>query len=423
MRFPLECFTLQSLMRLSIIIVSYNVKYFLEQCLHSVLAAVKEMEAEVLVVDNRSNDGSLEYLQPLFKTVHFVDAGGNLGFAKANNLALQQARGEYILFLNPDTLVPENCFSACIGFMAAHPKAGALGVRMLDGSGRFLPESKRSFPTITSAFYKLTGAAALFRNSGRFNRYALGHLDQRQDHPVDVLAGAYLLARKAILEKTGGFDESYFMYGEDIDLSYRIRQLGLENWYFSGSSIIHFKGESSRKGSIRHSRMFYNAMIVFVDKHYGQKRSALLKLLLNAGIRLRGAWTIATAPFLRIKEAEKIPAVVLMAGSEEYLPSCRILLQKTKMAGASVAELPVDFGSNVFDQLATIIKMLNETKADSIIFCHGDCGIKNIISLIEKLGPVHRYFFYAAGSNCIVGSPSGSSQGMVFAPGNFEGVR
>ena len=255
-------------MQLSIIIVNYNVRYFLEQCLFAVYKAAANIRAEVIVVDNHSTDGSIDYLHPIFPDVTFISNTQNLGFAKANNQGLAVSRGEYILFLNPDTLVPEDCFERCLSFMKDHARAGALGVRMLDGSGRLLPESKRSFPSPLASFYKLVGLASIFPRSGIFNKYALGNLDENKDHKVDVLAGAFMMVRKPVLTELNGFDEAYFLYGEDVDLSYRLQKAGWQNYYFSGTAVIHFKGESAGKKNLDHVKFFYNAMLIFVQRHY-----------------------------------------------------------------------------------------------------------------------------------------------------------
>ncbi|MCU0323238.1 MAG: glycosyltransferase family 2 protein [Chitinophagaceae bacterium] len=254
-------------MKLSVIIVNYNVKYFLEQCLHSVVKAVQRIDAEIFVVDNCSTDGSIAYLQPQFATVQFIANTENVGFGKANNQALAIAKGDYILFLNPDTIVPEDCFEKCIAFFEQTPNCGALGIKMVDGKGIFLPESKRAFPSPLTSFFKLVGLASFFPKSSVFNKYALGHLSENENHEVDVLAGAFMLLRKQVIEKVTGFDETFFMYGEDVDLSYRVQAAGYKNYYFSNSSIIHFKGESTKKGSLNYVRMFYQAMSIFVQKH------------------------------------------------------------------------------------------------------------------------------------------------------------
>jgi GT2 family glycosyltransferase len=285
-------------MLLSVIIVNYNVKHFLEQCLCSVSLAIQGLEAEVLVVDNYSSDGSIEYLQPLFGWVKFIANQHNPGFGKANNQAVALAKGKYVLFLNPDTLLPNDCLRLCIGFMETHPEAGGLGISMLDGAGNFLPESKRAFPSPLTSLFKLSGLSALFPQSKTFGRYHLGHLSQNGNHEVDVLAGAFMLVRKEILDQHGAFDEAFFMYGEDVDLSYRIQKAGWKNYYFSGSSIVHFKGESTKKGSLNYVRMFYQAMSLFVQKHYGGGRARFFNFFIQIAIWLRAGIT-ALAHFLR----------------------------------------------------------------------------------------------------------------------------
>ncbi|MBL7726603.1 MAG: glycosyltransferase, partial [Dinghuibacter sp.] len=285
-------------MQLSVIIVNYNVKYFLEQCLASVQKAVVGMDAEILVVDNASTDGSMQYLPPRFPGVRFIANEKNTGFAKACNQAYSLATGQYILFLNPDTLVPENCFSRCIAFFEETPGCGALGVRMVDGSGRFLKESKRGFPSPLVSFYKLSGLARLFPRSKVFAHYHLGHLSATENHEVDVLAGAFMMVKKEVLEQTGVFDESFFMYGEDIDLSFRIQKAGFKNYYFAGTTILHFKGESTKKGSLNYVKMFYSAMSLFVKKHYGQWRAGIFRAAIQTAIWLR-AGVSAAAGFIR----------------------------------------------------------------------------------------------------------------------------
>ena len=256
------------------------------------------MEAEVIVVDNGSGDNSIPYLRPGFPRVQFIVNSGNLGFAKACNQGLRQASGRVILFLNPDSIVPEDCFQQCIAFLENHPKAGALGVKMLDGSGRFLPESKRAFPSPMTSLYKLSGLSKIFPRSKIFSRYHAGHLNRDANHEVDVLAGAFMMVKKDVLDKVGSFDETFFMYGEDVDLSYRIQKAGYTNHYFAGSSIIHFKGESTRRGSMNYVRMFYNAMSIFVRKHYGGSRAGFFIFLIYAAIWIKAVVT-ATGHFIR----------------------------------------------------------------------------------------------------------------------------
>lgn len=274
-------------MQLSVIIVNYNVKYFLEQCLFSVLKACSNINAEVIVVDNNSNDGSRSLLQEKFPAVYFLWNTVNTGFSKANNQALQHAKGEYILFLNPDTIVPEDCFEKCIQFFKLHPQAGALGIKMIDGSGNFLKESKRAFPGPLTSLYKLSGLAKLFPHSKIFSRYHLGNLSANENHEVDVLAGAFMMIPHNVLKQVGSFDETFFMYGEDVDLSYRIQKAAYKNYYFSEAPIIHFKGESTKKGSLNYVRLFYSAMSLFVKKHYSGTKAGVFNVLIQSGIFLR----------------------------------------------------------------------------------------------------------------------------------------
>lgn len=300
-------------MQLSVIIVNYNVKLFLEQCLCSVQKAIStsQLDAEVFVIDNASADDSVAYLQPLFLTVQFIANKENTGFAKACNQGLKLARGKYILFLNPDTIVPENCFAECMLFLDTNPAAGAAGIKMLDGSGKFLKESKRSFPSPLTAMYKLFGLAALFPHSKIFSKYHLGNLDENDNHEVDVLAGAFMMIKKEVLDKTGGFDETFFMYGEDVDLSYRIQQAGYKNYYFAGSPIIHFKGESTRKGTLNYIRMFYKAMSVFVKKHSGSGKAKLFSIFIQLAIWARASMS-AISGFIRRIGLPLIDAILIL---------------------------------------------------------------------------------------------------------------
>jgi O-antigen biosynthesis protein len=247
-------------MQLSVIIVNYNVKYFLEQCLHSVIKACAGMQAQIIVADNNSTDGSRAYLEEKFTGVQFIWNSDNIGFARANNQALEKAKGEFVLFLNPDTLLAEDSIEKCMQFFKTNKAAGALGIRMVDGSGNFLKESKRAFPSPLTSLFKLSGLARLFPRSKTFARYHLGHLPEHENHEVDVLAGAFMMIPKKILDEIGNFDERFFMYGEDVDLSYRIQEAGYKNYYFAESSIIHFKGESTKRGSLNYVRLFYKAM-------------------------------------------------------------------------------------------------------------------------------------------------------------------
>ena len=261
----------------SVIIVSYKVRYYIEQCLNSVLRSVPD--AEIFVVDNDSADGSVEFLRKRFPQVEVIDNGCNAGFGKANNIALAKATGRYVLFLNPDTVVAERTIPGCIEYMDAHPDTGAVGVRMQYGDGHFALESRRSLPTPSVAFWHMTGIGRLFSHSRVFAKYHLSYLDRDRECRIDVVSGAYMFIRKEALDKIGGFDEAFFMYGEDIDLSYRILQQGYKNCYLP-LPIVHYKGESTNKTSYRYAKVFYDAMNIFFDKHF-KRYSRLFAVLVK----------------------------------------------------------------------------------------------------------------------------------------------
>lgn len=279
-------------MKLSVIIVNYNVEHFLEQCLYSVKKALQNIPSEIWVVDNNSVDGSVNMLRDKFPDVKVIENKENRGFSAANNQALEAVSGEYVLLLNPDTIVEEECFEKTIRFMDNHPEAGALGVKMMDGAGNFLPESKRGLPTPAVAFYKIFGLAELFPKSKKFGKYHLTYLSQDEVHEVEVLSGAFMFIRKPALAKTGFLDESFFMYGEDIDLSYRLTKAGYINYYFPETRIIHYKGESTRKSTVNYVFLFYNAMRIFARKHYSKNNARLFSAMINMAIVFRASLAI-----------------------------------------------------------------------------------------------------------------------------------
>lgn len=261
-------------LKLSVIIVNYNVKYYLDQCIRSVLCAFEEMNtpAEIIVVDNHSADGSVDYLeqrypQKLFPMVRFVRSAHNLGFARANNIAIRQSRGEYVLLLNPDTIVGEDALKASVDFMDAHEDAGAVGVRMLGAQGRRAMESRRGLPTPMVSFFKMLGFCNRWPHHRLFGKYYMGYLPWDEPSQIEVVSGAYCMLRRKALDEVGLLDEDFFMYGEDIDLSYRVLKGGYHNYYLP-VDILHYKGESTQKSSFRYVHVFYEAMLIFFRKHY-----------------------------------------------------------------------------------------------------------------------------------------------------------
>ncbi len=275
--------------QLSVIIVNYNVKHFLEQVLISVERAIHHLDTEIWVVDNNSVDGSMEMVAEKFPWVKTIINKHNVGFSKANNQAIIASNSKYILLLNPDTVLQEDTLLKCVEYMDSNLNVGGLGVRMIDGKGKFLPESKRGLPTPAVAFFKMTGLATLFPKSRYFGRYHMKYLSEFENHEVDVLSGAYMFMRMDALNKVGLLDEQFFMYGEDIDLSYRIALGGYKNVYFSETTIIHYKGESTKKKSVNYVRVFYNAMVLFAKKHYSSRMAGWFSFWINIAVLLRAA--------------------------------------------------------------------------------------------------------------------------------------
>lgn len=313
---------------LSVIIVNYNVKYYLEQCLESVLHASQGLQVEVFVVDNLSTDGSVPYLRNRFAEVNFIENDENVGFARANNQAIRQSKGKYVLLLNPDTIVGDDTLARFVGFMEKHPEAGGAGAYMLHADGTFAPESRRGLPTPFVAFCKMTGLTKLFPKSRLFGRYYMGYLDVNEANEMEVISGAYMMLRREALDRVGLLDEDFFMYGEDIDLSYRILQGGYKN-YFLPVRMLHYKGESTVKNSYRYVYTFYQAMRLFFRKHYSHY-SWVISLPINLAIWASSFMTYA-ANRLRYRKKNKIVPPIggaLVIGDEQMIDEVRALLEK-----------------------------------------------------------------------------------------------
>jgi N-acetylglucosaminyl-diphospho-decaprenol L-rhamnosyltransferase len=387
---------------LSVIIVSYNVKYFLEQCLWALQAALKETDAEIIVVDNASSDNSVAYLAAHFHNVKFIANKENLGYAHANNIGWQAAQGEWVLFLNPDTLVAEESITQCLSFVKETANAGACGIRMIDGAGVFLPESKRGLPTLAASFFKLTGFIKLFPTNKRIGAYYAGHLSAYKNNPVPILSGAFMMVKKTVLQQTGGFDEAFFMYGEDVDLSYRITQLGYSNYYIADSAIIHFKGESTRKDS-KYVKMFYKAMKIFVKKHYNNKPAFLFFINLAIGaatvMALLGKWVKPKGmPVVKTNLNSLIVATPTEAEGIMRLLNNNNIIQRTIHR------------CNPDDDVTAL---LNVIPVDEVFFCAGTQGYKKIIATLQACCGRSNFKFYSVGSNSIVSSTSKNTSGEV----------
>ena len=382
-------------MILSVVIVSYNVKFFLEQCLSSLQKAVEgstllREQAEVFIIDNASKDGSLDFLAPLFPGFHFIQQKGNTGFAKANNEALRRCTGSFILFLNPDTILAEDTLDICLSFFRDTADAGALGVHMVDGRGNYLKESKRGFPSPRASFFKMAGLTTLVPRSKFISGYYMGHLRENVPHAVDILSGAFMMVRKDILDKTGGFDEQFFMYAEDIDLSYRITRNGYRNYYLPSTGIIHFKGESTRK-DIRYVKMFYTAMKQFIKKHYPGSGSSLQLFFLQSGVRLHQFLAFLRLPFKKSVAPRRNPLRIYIKGEPEMQRFWKQIL------GAK--NIPLSDSEN---------------EGEEILFCEGpDQTWKTIITEIENNKKQRSFKFYGHGTHAAVGSNSSREPGEV----------
>lgn len=366
-------------MKLSIVIVNYNVKYFLEQCLCSVRAAIAGLEAEVFVVDNHSTDGSIEYLRPRFPEVTFIENSDNPGFAKANNQAIRISQGEYVLLLNPDTVVGEDSLRTLCYFMDEHPEAGGIGVKMLEGHGQFLPESKRSFPSPWVSFCKIFGLSKFFPNSRLFARYSLPYLDREEIHSVEVLAGAFMLLRREALDKVGLLDEDFFMYGEDIDLSYRVVQGGYLNYYIP-ERLLHYKGESTKHGDIKYVKAFYGAMLIFYRKYYPQA-SWLMSLLIQLAVFLKASLS-AIGGWLGLKRKPRVKhsRLLILCREDEFEEVKAACLEK--MPELEYVNLWNLNEERVMDAICRKNQMKDFT---DIAFCYPNVRFEQMLLLMDRM--------------------------------------
>ena len=308
-------------------------KFYLEQCLLSVMRATADIDTEIFVVDNHSRDGSVEYITERFPDIRLIAGIHNLGFSRANNIAIRECCGEYVLLLNPDTVVGEQSIREVVDFMEAHPKCGGVGVRMVKSDGSDAMESRRGLPTPLTSLYKMLGLCSRFPKSRRFGRYYMGYLPWDEPARIDIISGAFFMLRHAALDRVGLLDEDFFMYGEDVDLSYRLLKGGFENWYVP-VRILHYKGESTHKSSFRYVHVFYDAMLIFFRKHYGHL-SLLLSLPIKVAIVLKA--TVALCG-MQVKKArrslgffsrrELCCAAYVFVGSAKAMAECRDIVRR-----------------------------------------------------------------------------------------------
>ncbi|PZP47241.1 MAG: glycosyl transferase family 2 [Pseudopedobacter saltans] len=375
---------------LSIIIVNYNVRFFLEYCLLSVRNAAKEITVQIIVVDNASKDSDYNWLCHRFPEVTFIQNKENLGFGSANNVGISLAEGKYVLFLNPDTLVPDNALKDCLSFFENHADCGALGVHMMDGKGQFLPESKRSNPTPSVSFYKFSGLEKRFPTSRRFGQYALGFLDKNENHPVPILAGAFMMVRKSLLDQVGGFDEAFFMYGEDIDLSFRLQNnTGFKNYFLGKIKILHFKGESSKQDAVHYNKIFNEAMGVFVKKYYSNSKAFMMRTAIGMGTTVKN---FALSTKVKVKKKEGIQSMYLM-GDMCTLTALREKLHLTQ---------------------PDIIIASEEKNARTIVLCIGKSfTYQDSLDLLSNRKWLQLVMWYDPTSNFLIGSNDKDETGIV----------
>lgn len=358
-------------------------RYFLEQCIRSVQKAIANLEAEIIVIDNDSKDSSCDMVKTHFPEVVLIENKENVGFSKANNQAVNQSKGKYICILNPDTVVPEDCFQIALKYYKVQDNIGALGVFLMDGTGNFLPESKRNFPSPKTSLLKLLG-----RDSG----YYANHLRPEQNGPADVLVGAFMLMEKKIYDEVGGFDEDYFMYGEDIDLSYKITKAGYVNHYCGETSILHYKGESTKRDDQYYDR-FYGAMEIFYSKHLGQ--SYFEKKTIGAGVSL-AKWANRNLKSGR-KTIKKIP--------ENY----KVLTENNRLIKNLNDQYQVRFQQVIKPEIATL-----ELKNSFVVFDAAYLSYEAIFLLMRKFNREENQFrIYVVESDFIIGSDQSDEKGEV----------
>ncbi|MCF6350228.1 MAG: glycosyltransferase family 2 protein [Flavobacteriaceae bacterium] len=380
---------------LSIIIVSYNVRYFLEQCLLSVQDACKNINAEIIIIDNNSDDTSCEMVNIFIEaarndiSVKLITNKENIGFSKANNQGVTIAKGKYVLILNPDTVVAEDTFEKIINFAKTKTNLGALGSKLIGGTGHFLPESKRGIPTPRVSFNKLLGVS-----SKQTGKYYASHLKDDESGIVEILVGAFMFLKKDIYTEVKGFDEDYFMYGEDIDLSYKILKKGYQNYYFADTQTIHYKGESTKK-DVKYLRYFYGAMNIFYKKHF--KLNVIYDFLMSFGIHF---WYLMK--YFKLKTTEishkKISKFIYIGKDASTFAKLKIKIN-SKLA---------------IHHTSVSIEDILINKIDTIILDNNSIANKEIIKTIQQLKDKQISFrFIPRDCNYFIGSDSSFGRGEV----------
>ncbi|MNK17078.1 N-acetylglucosaminyl-diphospho-decaprenol L-rhamnosyltransferase [compost metagenome] len=382
-------------MQLSVIILNYNVRYFLEQCVLSVQQALKNIDAEIIVVDNNSPDDSCAMMKERFPDIRLIENKYNAGFPKGNNIGVNAAKGRYVCILNPDTVVAEDTFVKVLAFAEAQKDFGISGVKLVDGRGCFLPESKRGVPTPWVAFTKIGGLYKLLPRREIFNRYYAQHLKEDQTGKVDILVGAFMVMKRELYLEVGGFDEDCFMYSDDIDLSYTVLKKGFNNYYYGDTSVIHYKGESTVKDGA-YMKRFREAMQFFYQKHF--RRSRVFDLMMKVG----------TVFFATAKKNKKV---------QIYRPQHYVLLSKNEKLREV---LQSKLGKSVIrtELVSSIVSMKN--KKAEIIFDNELVSFGEMITFMEQQkNSGFTFKIKPAGSSFVIGSNDCNDRGQVIA---FEGL-
>src|SRR5690606_5773621 len=372
-------------MKLSVIILNYNVRYFLEQCILSVQQALQGLDAEIIVIDNNSVDGSCDMVSEKFPQITLISNKENVGFSKANNQGVAIAKGEYVCILNPDTAVSEDTFYKVLAFAERQENPGAVGVKLIDGTGNFLPESKRNIPTPKVSYYKLTG-----KQNNKYSYYA-DHVHENEIAEVSVLVGAFMLMKKTVYQEVGGFDEDYFMYGEDIDLSYKLIKANYKNYYSGETTVLHYKGESTTKDKVYFNR-FYGAMKIFYKKHFH----------LNIFIK----WMVGTGVFL----SKKRHSFKTISDIESPLPNAFYVISKDAAWIQKLSETQ----NNTY-QIVTESELRNKVFHNCrIVFDTDAVSYNSIFATIQKLNNMGNTFrIKPKNASYIIGSDTSVSKGEV----------
>jgi len=383
-------------MQLSVIILNYNVRYFLELCVLSVEKAIQNLEAEIIVVDNNSSDDSCAMIRSRFPAIKLIQNKENVGFPKGNNIGVSQAQGDYICILNPDTVVAEDTFEKVLAFANKQSNLGIVGCKLIDGTGKFLPESKRGIPTPWVAFTKILGLYRWFPKSSIFNQYYAQHLSENQMGKVEILVGAFMLMKRELYNELGGFDENCFMYSDDVDLSYMALQQGKSNYYFPETTVIHFKGESTVKDGA-YMKRFQEAMNFFYSKHF--KVSFFFSLFMKAGIVFFSIMKRMQGKAIRKQSAVNY---IFISDSELLENKLRQILQK------NIKRLSLENGKIVFSQ------SISKSNLTEIILDTNIISFKEMIAFLEQNSDnSFTYKVLPVASDFILGSNSSNDRGEV----------